>query len=269
MSAASDFVPVRPRVQRRGVLTALLAGAFLASVVAVAGEDLLHPGGAAAARQLAGSLLRPELSSGFLATVAEACVLTVAYAAAGMSVALVIGVPGAFLVSGVLARRRAVRVVSSGAGRVLFVGLRAIHELVWALLLLSILGLTPLAGILAIGIPYGATVARVLGERLQDVPAAPPAALETAGASPWQVLCYARLPLAGADMIGYLFYRFECAVRSAAVLSFIGLGGIGYRIEIALADLRFEQVWTLLAALVVVIVVVDRVSAVVRGRIVV
>lgn len=269
MSAVPGLVAVRPRFNRRGALTALLAGAFLASLAMVAGDELTHRGGGAAAWDLLGSLLRPDLSPAFLATVAEASLLTLGYAVAGMSVALLIGVPGAFLVSGVLARRRVVRAGSVAAGRSLFATLRAIHELVWALLLLSILGLTPLAGVLAIGIPYGATVARVLGERLQDVPAAPPAALETAGASPWQILCYARLPLAGADVAGYVFYRFECAVRAAAVLSFIGLGGIGYRIEIALADLRFAQVWTLLAALVAVIVLVDRVSAVVRARMVV
>lgn len=269
MSAVSGLVAVRPRFNRRGVLTAVLAIAFVASLAMVAGDELTHRGGGAAAWDLLASLLRPDVSPAFLATVAQASLLTVGYAVAGMSVALVIGVPGAFLLSGVLARRRVIRAGTVAAGRSLFATLRAVHELVWALLLLSVLGPTPLAGILAIGIPYGATVARVLGERLQDVPAAPPQALETAGASPWQVLCYARLPLAGADMAGYVFYRFECAVRAAAVLSFIGLGGIGYRIEIALADLRFEQVWTLLAALVAVIVIVDRTSAVVRARMVV
>jgi len=55
-------------------------------------------------------------------------------------------------------------------------------------------------------------------------------------------------------------------VRAAAVLSFIGLGGLGLRIEVALADLRFEQVWTLLAALVLLVVAVDRVSGRVRSR---
>jgi phosphonate transport system permease protein len=148
--------------------------------------------------------------------------------------------------------------------RGLFATVRAIHELVWALLLLIILGPNPIAGVIAIGLPYGATVARVLGERLTDVPAAPLAALTSAGSSPWQTLFYGRLPLAGADLAGYLFYRFECAVRAAAVLSFIGLGGIGFQIQIALADLRFERVWPLLAALLVLVVAVDRLSRYVR-----
>lgn len=268
LGAGSVLVPARPRPGSRTALTVLLAVAFAVSVVAVSGEQLFGDGGAAALRSMAASLLRPDLSPAFLATVAEATALTAAYAVAGMSVALVVGVPGALLVSGVLTRRRVPRLASVVAGRGLFATLRAIHELVWALLLLTILGLNPLAGILAIGIPYGATIARVLGDRLLDVPQAPLDVLAAAGAGPWQVLAYGRLPLAGANLAGYLFYRLECAVRAAAVLSFIGLGGIGLRVEVALADLNFEQVWTLLAALLVLVLAVDRISATVRGRIV-
>lgn len=265
---AAVLVPARPRPGARTLLSALLVAAFAVSVLAVGGERLVASGGAAAVRDMLASLLAPDLSPAFLLTVAEATALTAAYAVAGLSVALVIGIPGALLVSGTLARSRAGRVASVAGGRGVFATLRAIHELVWALLLLSILGLTPLSGILAIGIPYGATIARVLGDRLADVPEPPLAALAAAGAGRWQVLAYGRLPLAGGNLAGYLFYRLECAVRAAAVLSFIGLGGIGLRIEVALADLNFGQVWTLLAALLVLVVVVDRVSGVVRARLV-
>lgn len=257
--------PVRPRPTARGLLTVLLVAAVIAAVAAVDWEaGLLSTGGLQAARSMAASLLSPDLSPAFLLIVADAALVTISYAIAGTTVALAIGLPGALLVSGALARRPLVRTASATASRGVFGTLRAVHELVWALLLLTILGLTPLAGVLAIGIPYGATIARVLGERLQDVPDEPLQALRSTGASSWHVLCYGRVPLAAADLSAYLFYRFECAIRAAAVLSFIGLGGIGYRMEIALADLRFEQVWTLLVALVVIVTVVDALSGRVR-----
>lgn len=264
---AAVLVPVRPRPGSRSLLTALLVAVFVASLVAVDVEGT--SGGAAAARELVGSLLRPDLSPGFLAVVAEATLLTAAYAVAGMSVAVIVAVPGALLCSGVLTRRRTSRAVSVGGTRAVLATLRAVHELVWALLLLSVLGLHPLSGVLAIGIPYGATMARVLGDRLLDVPAAPLEALAAAGASPAQLLLYGRLPLAGADLAGYAFYRLECAVRAAAVLSFIGLGGLGLRIEVALADLRFDQVGTLLLALLLLVVGVDAVARASRARLVV
>jgi phosphonate transport system permease protein len=261
------LVPVRPRPGTRSLLTALLVVAFAASLLAVDVDGA--SGGAAAARDLVTELVQPDLSPAFLATVAQATVLTAAYAVAGMSVAVVVGVPGALLASGVLARRRSSRAVTVAATRGVLATLRAVHELVWALLLLTVLGLHPLSGVLAIGIPYGATMARVLGDRLLDVPRAPLDALTAAGASPWQVLLYGRLPLAGADLAGYLFYRLECAVRAAAVLSFIGLGGIGLRIEVALADLRFDQVGTLLLALLLLVVGVDGTARAARARLVV
>jgi phosphonate transport system permease protein len=264
--AAGLLVPVRPRPRGRSLLTVLLAAALLLSIAAVSGEQLRRSGGGAAARALLGSLVHPDLAPGFLRVVAEATLLTASYAVAGMSVAVLIGLPGALLASGVLARRRVSRATSVLTGRAVFATLRAVHELIWALLLVTVLGLNPLAGILAIGIPYGATIARVLADRLLDVPEAPLAALRSAGASPAQVLLYGRLPMAGASLTGYLFYRLECAVRAAAVLSFIGLGGIGFRIEIALDDLRFGQVWTLLGALVLLVLLVDRVSSRIRSR---
>jgi ABC-type phosphate/phosphonate transport system permease subunit len=258
----------RPRPGGRALLSLLLGLAVLAGVL---GLDLqagvLRSGGLWAAGELMRSLLRPELSVELLVvTLPQAALLTLAYAVAGMSVALALGLPGALVVSGALTRRGAVRATTGGLGRALFGVLRAPHELVWALLLLQILGPHPLAGILAIGVPYGAIIARVLGERLQDVPAAPLAALRSAGATPAQLVAYGRVPLALGDMVGYVLYRFECAVRAAAVLSFIGLGGIGQQVQIALADLRFARVWTLLAGLLVIIVALDWASSRVRER---
>lgn len=262
---APVLVPVRPRPGRRSLLAALLGVPFVLSLAVVAGEQA-GSGGAAAARSLLVSVLRPELSPAFLVTTAEATAVTAAYAVAGMSVAVLLGVPGALLVSGVLTRRPVTRAVTVTGGRGLFALLRSMHELVWALLLLTVLGLNPVTGVLAIGIPYGATIARVLGDRLLDVPQAPLDALRAVGASPAQVLLHGRVPMAAASLVTYLAYRLECAVRTAAVLSFIGLGGIGFQIEIALADLRFERVWTLLVALVLLVVAVDRGSVRLRAR---
>lgn len=263
--------PTRPRPGGRTLLSVLLVVAVVASLLGVdLSGGVLTRGGLTAVSDLLASLLRPELTAELLlGTIPSATLLTVSYAVAGLSVALAIGLPGAIVVSGTLARRRATRLTLIGASRAVFATLRAPHELVWALLFLQVLGPHPLAGILGIGVPYGAVIARVLGERLQDVPQGPVAALRSAGASPLQVLAYGRLPAAANDMVGYVMYRFECAVRAAVVLTFVGLGGIGQEIENSLADLRFERVWPLLAALVLVIVAIDLLSARLRDRLVV
>ena len=59
------------------------------------------------------------------------------------------------------------------------------------------------------------------------------------------------------DILSYTFYRFECAIRAAAILSFVGIRGLGYEIQLSLHDLLFSQVWTLLLFLVALVLVVD------------
>ena len=100
------------------------------------------------------------------------------------------------------------------------------------------------------------------------MPEEPLSALRTAGASEWQVLLYGRLPIALPDMLSYTFYRLECAIRAAAVMSFVGVAGLGFQIQISLDDLRFSEVWTLLFALVGLILLIDLWSTWVRRSLV-
>lgn len=268
MSAVAALRPVAVRrPSGRTVLTGLLALAVLWSVLLLdVSAGVVHAGGWSTLAEILSSALTPELSASFVATVVGDLWTTVAFALAGMSVAVVIGLPGAVLAGGVLVSGRGARVASTGAVRAVLGVIRAVHELVWALLFVNAFGLSPWAGVLAIGIPYGAIVARVVAERLQDVPPEPLDALRAAGASEAGVLLYGRIPAVAADVAGYLLYRFECAVRAAAILSFVGLGGVGYRLDLALADLDFEAVWTVVLALVLTVLAIDAVSARIRTR---
>src|SRR5205823_6239005 len=151
---------------------------------------------------------------------------TLAYAIAGITVALAIGFPAGLLASGTVTRRPWLRRLNIGAARGLLACLRAVHELVWAWLFVAAIGLSPLAAVLALGIPYGGILGRIYAELLLDVPEAPLRALRSAGAHEWRVLLYGRLPMAMPDMLSYSFYRLECGIRAAAIMSFVGLGGL-------------------------------------------
>ncbi len=65
------------------------------------------------------------------------------------------------------------------------------------------------------------------------------------------------------DMLSYTFYRLEFGVRSAAILSFVGIQSLGYQIQLAMDDLFYYQVWTLMYFMVAVIVAIDVWSSVV------
>ena len=94
-----------------------------------------------------------------------------------------------------------------------------------------------------------------------------PSSLRGAGASEWRVFWYGRLPLALPDMLSYTFYRLECGIRSAAILGFVGLGGLGYQIKISLDDLAFNRAWTFILFMVALVVLVDVWSTAVRRRV--
>ena len=268
-AGAGRLVFGRWRPGKRGLLTLVLVAAVAAATAhTAAGDGLPHTGGLDALATVLHGIVELELSAAFLlGKLLPAAGVTMAYAMAAMSLALLLGVPAAVVGSGVLQGRRASRLLVVPATRGLLATLRAVDELIWAYVLVFVFGLSPWAGVLGIGVPYGATVARVLAERLQDVPEGPLVALRSAGASRMQLLVYGRLPHALADATGYLLYRFECAIRSAAVLSFVGLGGLGLQLTIALDDLDFGQGWTVLLALIGLVVVVDRSSTMVRRRI--
>jgi len=208
----------------------------------------------------------------------EAARVTVVFAAAGMSLALVFGLVLGFLASsawwaGDPARatglvRRTVAPVLFTAARVFIALMRSVHELLWALLFLCAFGLSNANAVLAIAIPFSGTLAKIFSEMIDEAPRDAAEALRATGASPVQVFCFGLLPRALPDMAAYSFYRFECALRSSAVLGFFGLPTLGYYIKLSFDNLYYGEVWIYLYVLFLLIVVVDWWSGALRRRVV-
>jgi phosphonate transport system permease protein len=227
------------------------------AVAAAPAGRVLNPGGWTVLRRFLAAILHPELSPAFLELTARAALTTLAYAVVGASLAVAIGAFSGVLASEVwwetvlppaagLAR---VRTGLRSAARLLLALPRGLHEAIWGLLLILVLGLDPLAAILAIGLPYGAITGKVFSELLDEQPRGALHALRDAGARPLAALCYGLIPRALPDLLSYAFYRFECSIRAAAVLGLIGAGGLGYQLLLSLQSLRYRELWTLLAAL--------------------
>jgi phosphonate transport system permease protein len=214
------------------------------------------------------ALARVELSPEFLRITAYAAWTTLRFAVAGVTLALAIGLPLGVVASGVLTRSGGRKTASIVVARFVLALLRSIHELVWAWLFVVAIGLSPMAVILALALPYAGILGRVFADALIDVPEEPLRALRSAGASEIKLLVYGRLTIALPDMLGYGFYRFECAIRSAAIFSFVGVQGLGYQIQLSLDDLLWNEVWTLLIALAALVLLVDAWSSQVRRRLV-
>ena len=245
-------------LQGRGLLTALLVGAFVWSLMLVnwTGSPA-HPGGLSALGQFFQAAASPDLPASFLGLALGSAWKTAAYAVAGICLAVALGFPLGVLASGVLASSTGSQWATVAGLRFLLGFFRAIHELVWAWLFVVALGLSPMAAILALAIPYGGVLGRIYADILNDVPQEPLRALRSSGASKLGVLIYGRLPMALPDILAYSFYRLECAIRAAAIMSFVGIGGLEMQIQLSLGDLLYGEVWTLLLFLIGLILLVD------------
>lgn len=154
------------------------------------------------------------------------------------------------------------------ATRLLIALMRSVHELLWAVLFMAASDLTPLAALIAIAIPYSGFLAKVFSEMVDEAPRNAAAALRAAGASPLQVYCFGLLPRALPDVLAYIIYRFECALRSSTVVGFFGITTLGYYIKQSFDELHYREVWTYLYALVLMIALIDFWSGALRRRLV-
>lgn len=261
----------RSRRRRWWLVGAVAAIAAALLAVGSGSQPLLRPEGAGLLGDFFAAAVRPELSGDFLLLTADAALTTLAYAALGTALSLVIG-----LVFGVLmsqtwwmsgARSRGRRGVAGWVfTRIALVVPRGIHEVVWGLFFLILFGIDPLAAVLAIGIPFGAVTAKVFSELLDETSRKPYEALLAAGVGKRSAIIYGLLPPAMSDLLSYGFYRFECAIRSAAVLGLIGAGGLGFELKLSFDALLYSELWTLLYALILLSAAADYWSAVVRSR---
>ena len=270
-------IPLRPNlwnpktISTLGVLIALGLAAYQAGL-GRPGVDLINWGGWPQLREFLAASLRPDLSPEFVALMGRAALVTLAYAVLGTALSIGLGLVGGLLSSAVWwqtlfpQNKWGVRQSLWLGARGLLAFPRAIHELIWGLVLIQVLGLNPLVGVLAIAIPFGAIVAKVFSEILDETPPEPLHALLNAGTPPLIALIYGLLPQALPNLLSYTFYRFECSLRASAVLGIIGAGGIGYEIFLSLQSLRYEQLWTGFYALIVLNGAVDAWSALVRRR---
>ncbi|MQF96076.1 MAG: ABC transporter permease subunit [SAR202 cluster bacterium] len=251
--------------ETRSLLSLVLVGALVWSVAGAGWSGgIIHTGGGSALKDFVLALFPPELSPEFLKLALAASWQTVVHAVAGITLAVALGLPLGVVASGALGRPGRSRLALAASIRFLLAAMRSIHELVWAVLFVTAFGLSSLTVVLAIALPYAGILGRIYSELLDDVPDGPLDGLRSSGASPFKVLLYGRLPMALPDMLGYGFYRFECGIRAAAIMSFVGIRGLGYEIQLSLNDLLFSQVWTLLLFLVALVILVDYWSTRVR-----
>lgn len=143
---------------------------------------------------------------------------------------------------------------------------RTIPDLVYALIFVFAFGLGPLAGILAIAIHSMGASGKLFAEAAENIDMKPVEGLRAAGANWVQTMRYAVVPKVLPNFASYTLWRFELNVRTAAVLGFVGAGGIGQELITAIRMLYYEDVSALVLLIVLTVTCIDLLCEKVRHR---
>ncbi len=252
----------RPPANRRspfGWRTAGVAIMLVAAIVAsfrlldIGFGALFSAEAAASVGEFVTGFLPPDLSSEWLLKVARGVWETLAISVVGTMLAAIAGLllalpkwrlPFSFLLN----------------------TLRSVPELVWATITALAVGLGPFAGALALALHTSGVLGRLYAEALDNAPPAPGQSLRLSGAPGGLAFLYGTLPGAAPQLLAYTLYRWEMNIRMAAILGFVGAGGLGQLLYFELSLFHHAQASTVIIAMLALSIAVDQASAWLRQR---
>ncbi len=203
---------------------------------------------------------RREVEASFLVAVARATWVTFQIATLGSLLAALMALPLAMLVARNL---RAPRLLALGAKIVLDVA-RAVHTLVFGLILVGIVGLGPTAGVLAIALHSMGTYGKLFAESIESLDMAAVEAVRATGAGEAQVFFHGVWPSVLPQFVSHHLYVWEFNIRDSTILGLIGAGGLGLLISESVSLFQWSRLATLLIVVVALVMVLDALSRRIR-----
>jgi phosphonate transport system permease protein len=188
---------------------------------------------------------------------------TIEIALVGTSLAAVLALPLGFF-----SARNSVSAALFYPARGILNFFRSIDTLVYALLFVASVGLGPFPGVLAVTIYTATVLAKLYSEAIEGIDPGPVEAVTATGASKIQIFWYGVIPQVLPLCISYVLYRFEANIRAAAVLGFVGAGGIGFYIQTYLRMMNYPAASSVLLVLVAMVMIVDFTSSQLRKKLV-
>ena len=189
---------------------------------------------------------------------------TINIATIGTIIAMAIAVPVAFAT----ARNTTPNIVVRTIGLFIIVSSRSVNSLIWALILVFILGPGVLAGTIAIGLRSVGFCAKLIYESIEEIDHTQVEAIEATGASGPQKMIFGILPQVLPTIAGVGIYRWDINIRESTILGLVGAGGIGLQLNGSLNTLAWTQVSLILIVILVTVFISEWVSAKVRGAII-
>jgi phosphonate transport system permease protein len=143
---------------------------------------------------------------------------------------------------------------------------RTVPGIVFALIFVIAFGLGPMAGVLAIAIHSTGALGKQFYEIVENVDMKPVEGVRSTGASWTACMRFAVLPQVAAGYASYALLRFEINVREASVMGFVGAGGIGQELVVAIRKFYYSDVSAILLTIIVTVFVIDLATGWVRAR---
>ncbi len=186
---------------------------------------------------------------------------TLHIATLGTALGVAIAVPLAFVAAGPTTPSR---IYARPIAILTLVTSRSVNSIIWALMLVVLLGPGMLAGVLAIAFRSVGFVGKLVYEAIEEAPELPVMAMETTGAGRAQALAFGLVPHILPTVAGVSIYRWEINIREATILGLVCAGGIGMALQASIDALRWSQVSVILLGILGTVVVAELVSARVR-----
>ncbi|WP_135806554.1 phosphonate ABC transporter, permease protein PhnE [Halorussus marinus] len=265
MAAESDdrewrrFSPTQRALRALGV--GLAVAAFVVSWRAL---DINYEYAATAPRETYDLLSRmypPDL--GYVTEILPPLIETIHISILGTAFAVLISLPIAFLAAENTSPNRATYYL----GKFIVSFTRSVNVIIWALIFVVLFGSGALAGVLAIAVRSIGFTAKLIAEGIEEIDHGQVEAIRATGASPFQVLMYAIAPQIKPAFVGVSTYRWDINVRASTIIGFVGAGGIGVALTTSINSFAWDNVLTILIAILGVVVFSEVFSAYMRRKV--
>lgn len=145
---------------------------------------------------------------------------------------------------------------------------RGVSEIIWALLFVSMVGLGPFPGVLALMIHSAGALSKFFAEALENIHNETILTVRATGASRIQVVFQGIIPEVLPHFITYVLYYFEHNIRAATVLGIVGAGGIGFELLTSIKLFKYREVLSIILIMLILITIVDQLSHFLRKKVI-
>lgn len=254
--------PLRDRIARFGLSGLLLGscvGAFvLLKIDPVALFTWVIPSVDVSARMV------PPNFGALGADLFTAAAQTVAIGVVATAIGVVLSIPVGILA----ARNVSPHAVLYWLARAWILAVRAVPELILAVVFVAALGLGPIAGTCALAIGSVGFLAKLVADAVEEIDTGPIEAVRSVGGGWWKTLFAAVLPQSMPAMVGSSLYLFDVNVRTSTILGIVGAGGVGFLLFESIRTLNFDVAGAIVIVIFIIVYAIERLSGWIRSRLV-